>query len=161
MPPRPALGRLASWSPKEPSVTVSSSVGGSSQTGQRERGGRARGRQGLPPTPELPWGDPHPQWSAFQPQSRAWDVLTSAVIQEPKSLVGCTWGPCLSHRRVGPSGLQTRTPGATGPRLGGGGGGGGGGSGGPYPDGTQCCGGLSVNLPAEGEPTQSLRGLVG
>lgn len=39
--------------------------------------------------------------------------------------------------------------------------GGGGSSGAPYPDGTQCCGGLSVNLPAEGEPTQSLRGPVG
>lgn len=74
-------------------MTVSSSVGGSSQTGQKERGGRARGRQSLPPIPELPWGDPHPRWSAFQPQNRAWDALTSAVIQEPKSRAGCTWGP--------------------------------------------------------------------
>lgn len=53
----------------------------------------ARGCQALPPTPEPSWGDPRPRRSAFQPQSRAWDALTSAVTRELESRVGCTQGP--------------------------------------------------------------------
>lgn len=51
--------------------------------------------------------------------------------------MGGTRGPCLSHKRVGPSNLQTRPPRCFRAQAGGAG------PGGPYPDGTQCCGGLS------------------
>lgn len=67
-------------------------------------------------------------------------------------------GPCLSRVRVGPSGLQTGTPAAAGPRQGVGV------PGAPTPMGLKVVGAsqnAGMNLPAEGEPTQSRRGLVG